>query len=165
MTRLLERIPLSLVLVLARVCIGLVFFYSGLTKVDGFGIKPSTFFLFEEEYKVPLLPPAVAAVLATLAELILPPMLWVGLGARFAATLLLIQTLVIQTFVYPEAYVTHGLWAVALLLIMKFGAGTLSVDYLIRSRHEAANLTGAWGVHVAPALSTSKNGGAPHDAR
>jgi putative oxidoreductase len=116
----------------------LVFFYSGLTKVDGFGIKPSAYFLFEEEYKVPLLPPALAAVLATLAELILPPMLWVGLGARFAATLLLMQTLVIQTFVYPEAYVTHGLWAVSLLLIMMHGAGAISLDYLVSPRCGAA---------------------------
>jgi putative oxidoreductase len=129
---------MSLVLVLARVAIGLVFFYSGLTKVDGFGIKPGTFFLFEEEYKVPLLPPALAAYLATFAELILPPMLWLGLGARYAAAILLIQTVVIQAFVYPEAYVTHGLWAVALLLIMKFGAGTLSIDHLLRSRRESA---------------------------
>lgn len=142
MTRLLDRIPLSLVLVLARVCIGLVFFYSGLTKVDGFGIKPSTFFLFEEEYRLPLLPPIPAAILTTVAELILPPMLWVGVGARFAATLLLMQTLVIQTFVYPEAYVTHGLWAVSLLLIMRYGAGTLSLDYLVSPRRGTAAAAG-----------------------
>ncbi len=139
MIRLFERIPLSLIALLARIVVGLVFFYSGLTKIDGFGIKPGTFFLFAQEYQVPLLPPALAAYLATIAELTLPPLLWIGLGTRFAATVLLVQTIVIQAFVYPEAYVTHGLWAVALLLIMKYGAGTLSLDYLIRSRHEAAD--------------------------
>jgi putative oxidoreductase len=138
--KLFERIPLSLLALLARVVVGLVFFNSGLTKIDGLSIKPETFFLFAEEYRVPLLPPTLAAYLATIAELTLPPLLWIGLAARFAATLLLIQTVVIQIFVYPEAYVTHGLWAVALLLIMKYGAGDLSVDYLIRSRQAPAGL-------------------------
>ena len=123
--------------------IGLVFFKSGLTKIDGLSIKPGTFFPFAEEYRVPLVPPTLAAYVATIAELTLPPLLWIGLGARFAAALLLVQTVVIQVFVYPEAYVTHGLWAVALLLIMKYGAGALSIDHLIRSRLEAAELSRA----------------------
>lgn len=144
--RLFERIPLSLLALLARVVVGLVFFNSGLTKIDGLSIKPGTFFLFAEEYRVPLLPPTLAAYAATIAELTLPLLLWIGLGARFAAALLLVQTVVIQAFVYPEAYVTHGLWAVALLLIMKYGAGELSIDYLIRSRQNAA------GLHRAPLL-------------
>lgn len=135
--RLFERIPLWFILLLARVVVGLVFFKSGLTKIEGFGIKPGTFFLFAEEYKVPVFPPALAAYIVTIAELTMPPLLWIGLGARFAATVLLIQTAVIQIFVYPEAYVTHGLWAVALLLIMRYGAGLLSVDCLVRSHRDS----------------------------
>ena len=141
--RLFERIPLSLLALLARVVIGLVFFQSGLTKIDGLSIKPGTFFLFAEEYRVPLVPPTLAAYVATIAELTLPALLWIGLGARFAAALLLVQTAVIQIFVYPDAYLTHGLWSVALLLIMKYGAGALSIDHLIRSRVEAAELSRA----------------------
>lgn len=144
--RLLERIPLWLLALLARIVVGLVFFNSGLTKIDGFSIKPGTFFLFAEEYKVPLLPPELAAYMATIAELTLPPLLWIGLAARFVAALLLVQTAVIQIFVYPEAYVTHGLWAVALLLIMKYGAGDLSVDHLIRSQQAPAGLRHARSV-------------------
>jgi len=134
--RIYERIPLSLLLLLARVIVGLVFFKSGLTKVEGFSIKPETFFLFSEEYRVPVLPPELAAYSAAFIEFTMPPLLWIGLGARFAATLLLGMTAVIEIFVYPEAYVTHGLWAVALLFIMRYGAGTLSIDHLIRKSQE-----------------------------
>lgn len=130
---LMEAVPYSLIALLARIIIGLVFFKSGLTKIDGFALKDATFYLFAEEYKVPLVPPVVAAYMATAAELTLPWLIWFGVGARFAALALLGMTAVIQTFVYPDAYMTHGLWAVALLMIVKFGAGALSIDHLIRT--------------------------------
>jgi len=136
--RVYDLIPLLLILLLARIIVGLVFFRSGLTKIDGFALKDATFFLFATEYKVPLLPPALAAYMATTAELTMPPLLWLGLGTRFAATALLAMTLVIQTFVYPDAYMTHGLWAIALLVLMKFGAGPLSADYVISQAAPAA---------------------------
>jgi putative oxidoreductase len=129
-----ERIPVAFVLLLARVVVGLVFYQSGLTKIDGLSLRPATFFLFENEFKVPLLPPVLAAYMAATAELTMPWLLWTGLGARFAAAALLGMTIVIELFVYPDAYITHGLWAVALLAIMKFGAGTVSVDHLIRAK-------------------------------
>lgn len=132
--RLFERLPYSLVALLARIIIGLVFFNSGLTKIDGFALKDATFYLFVEEYKVPLLPPVLAAYMATAAELTMPLLLWAGLGARFAALALLGMTAVIQTFVYPDAYMTHGLWAIGLLVIIKYGAGALSIDHLIGQR-------------------------------
>lgn len=130
----LESVPYALIALLARVVIGLVFFKSGLTKIDGFALKDATFYLFAEEYKVPLIPPVLAAYMATAAELTMPWLLWFGFGARFAALALLGMTAVIQTFVYPDAYMTHGLWAVALLMIIKYGAGVLSVDHIIRMR-------------------------------
>lgn len=130
----LESVPYALIALLARVVIGLVFFKSGLTKIDGFALKDATFYLFAEEYKVPLIPPVLAAYMATAAELTMPWLLWFGFGARFAALGLLGMTAVIQTFVYPDAYMTHGLWAVALLMIIKYGAGVLSVDHIIRMR-------------------------------
>lgn len=129
-----DRIPLLVIALLARVIIGLVFFRSGLTKIDGFALRDATFFLFESEYRVPLLPPVLAAYMATTAELTMPILIWLGLGTRFAATALLGMTLVIQTFVYPDAYMTHGLWAIALLFLMKYGAGSISLDHLVK-RH------------------------------
>ena len=125
-------IPQSAISLLARAFIGLVFFRSGLTKLDGFGLSDSAIFLFQEEYKVPLLNPWLAAHIAAFAELTMPILLFAGIAARFAAAALLGMTLVIGIFVYPEAYVLHGLWAVALLTIMARGAGVVSIDHLIR---------------------------------
>ena len=131
LNRLFDYLPPEIAQLLARIVVGLVFWRSGLTKIDGFGLAENTVFLFEEEYKVPLLPPEIAAYLATAAELALPLLLWAGLLSRFAATGLFLMTLVIQLFVYPSAYMTHGLWAIGLLLIMTFGPGRLSLDYLL----------------------------------
>ncbi len=138
---------MSLITLLARVLVGLVFFRSALTKVDGLSIKPATFFLFENEYKIRIfkylglsdieysMPYAdIATYLGTAAELTMPILLWLGFGARFAATVLLLMTLVIES-VYPNAYIEHGFWATALLIIMARGAGVFSVDYLIKQRH------------------------------
>jgi putative oxidoreductase len=131
-----SAIPQSAISLLARIIIGLVFFKSGLTKLDGFGISDAAVFLFQEEYKVPLLDPWLAAHLAAATELSMPLLLFAGLGARFAALALLGMTLVIEIFVYPEAYVMHGLWAVALLTIIKHGAGQLSLDHWMRKSWE-----------------------------
>ncbi len=132
-----EHIPYSLLALLARIVVGLVFHFSWRTKIDfaTWSIKPATFFLFAQEYKVPLLPPAVATYLATSAELICPLLLWAGLASRFTATALLGMVLVIQTFVYPSSFMDHGLWAIGLLMIMRFGPGKLSLDHLIGLRY------------------------------
>jgi putative oxidoreductase len=126
-----ERIPHDLIAIVARVAIGTVFWRSAMTKVDGWALKPQTFFLFENEYKLPLIPPELAAYLATATELTMPLLLWSGLLTRFAASILLAMTLVIEIFVYPNAFDTHGVWAVTLLYLMKYGAGTYSLDHLI----------------------------------
>lgn len=127
----LERFPLDPVLLLMRVVIGSVFFLSALTKVEGFGLAPSTYFLFSEEYALPILPPELAAWLATIGEFSFSLLVWVGLGTRLAALGLLTMTAVIQTFVYPDAWVTHGLWAASLLVLILRGPGVVSVDYLV----------------------------------
>lgn len=134
---LLNLIPCSFVALLARAVIGLVFFNSWQTKIDfaTWSIKPATFFLFATEYRVPLIPSDLAAYMATTAEFVCPILIWLGLGTRFAAAALLGMTLVIQLFVYPNAYVTHGLWAVALLFLMRFGPGKISLDHLIATRY------------------------------
>ena len=126
-----DNIPPSLISLLARIVVGLIFFKSGLTKIDGFGISENALFLFENEYALPLIPPAFAAYMATIFELSCPIFLFAGLFSRIAAALLLSMTLVIQIFVYPDAYITHGLWAIALLIIMRYGSGKISLDYWI----------------------------------
>lgn len=126
-----NRIPLDLVALGLRVFPALVFWQSGRTKVEGFTIKDSTWFLFEHEYALPLIPPEVAAILATAAEHLLPVLLILGLLTRFSALGLLAMTVVIQIFVYPGAWVTHGLWAAALLALMALGPGRWSLDHLL----------------------------------
>jgi putative oxidoreductase len=128
---LLARIPHELIALLARLSAGTIFLRSGLLKLEGWA-DGTTLALFREEYRLPLLSPELASWLATAAELSLPLLLFAGLLTRPAALALLGMTLVIQLFVYPNAFDTHGVWAVALLYLAKFGPGTLSVDRLIR---------------------------------
>lgn len=109
-----------------------VFWLSGRSKVEGFQIKDSTWFLFEQEYKLPLIPSDWAAVLATLAEHALPVALVLGIATRLSALGLLGMTAVIQLFVYPEAWATHGLWAACFLALIARGPGRLSLDHLLR---------------------------------
>ena len=140
-------IPAGLIALLARFAMAVIFWKSGQTKIEGpeifaksgditfkfpTAIKDSTYTLFQYEYHVPLLAPETAAILATMAELSLPLALLLGIGSRFAATALLVMTAVIQIFVYPNAYLTHALWAVCLLYIMAYGPGLFSLDYLVR---------------------------------
>lgn len=143
-----RKIPESLILLLARFALAAVFWTSGQTKIDGFALDPfmgvfhlgwphikdSTFFLFQNEYNLPLIPYAVAAVMATLAEHILSVLLLIGLFSRLAAFGIACMTLVIQTFVYPDAYPTHSTWLALALLIMYRGAGVLSLDYWFTKR-------------------------------
>lgn len=128
----LEQIPVALPELVLRLGIALVFWRSGLTKLP-FG-NLATVALFQEEYRVPLLPPALAADLATSIELAVPWLLVVGLGTRLGATILLAQTLVIQIFVYPENYPDHLLWLGPLLYLLLRGPGAWSIDAAIRSR-------------------------------
>ena len=118
---------------IARVSIGAIFFLSARTKVDGvLQVTDSTVFLFSEEYRLPLLPPELAAHLATYAEHFLSVLLVLGLFTRLSALGLLGMTLVIQVFVYPEAWPTHLSWAGLLLYLVGRGAGVASVDALFR---------------------------------
>jgi putative oxidoreductase len=122
-----KSIPNDLIAYLARIGIGTTFFRSGMLKLEGWS-DGNTLTLFREEYRLPIIPSEVAAYLATAAELSLPLLLFAGLGTRFAALALLFMTLVIEVFVYPNAFDTHGVWAVSLLFLMKYGAGSLSLD-------------------------------------
>jgi len=128
-------VPAWLIALLARGAIAYTFWSSGRSKVSGFlDISQSTFFLFEHEYSVPLIPSEVAAHMATYAEHLFPVLLVLGLFTRLSALALLGMTAVIQVFVYPEAWNVHMWWAIALLYLMKHGAGMLSLDHVLHKR-------------------------------
>ena len=114
----------------ARVAVGAIFFLSGRTKVDGIlSVNDTAYTLFREEYKVPLLPPEVAAHMATYAEHLFPILLVLGLFTRLSALALLGMTAVIQFFLYPSAWPTHLSWAALMLYLIGRGAGLLSLDH------------------------------------
>ncbi|SKA39436.1 putative oxidoreductase [Enhydrobacter aerosaccus] len=142
----LDRIPHDLIAALARLGIGTTFLRSGLLKLDGWA-DGTTLALFRDEYRLPLLPPDLAAPLAMGMELSMPVLLFLGLLTRPAALILLGMTAVIEIFVYPNAFDTHAVWAVALLYLAKFGPGTLSLDALFTRGRSAA----APGSHPRPA--------------
>lgn len=131
---LLESVPHSALALLARISIAAVFWQSGQTKVQGlnvFQLSDSAVFLFQEEYRLPLVDPTLAAHAAAIAEHLFPLLLIVGLASRFSAIALLTMTLVIQIFVYPDAWPTHGTWAACLLLIITRGPGVVSLDHIV----------------------------------
>lgn len=119
----------------ARFGIAGVFWMSGRTKVDGWlAVSENAVALFEDEYKVPVLSPELAAHLAAYAEHLFPVLLVLGLATRVSALALLGMTAVIQVFVYPLAWPTHLVWAAALLYLAARGAGRLSIDRAVGLR-------------------------------
>lgn len=131
-----ERLlPESLLLLIARLGAAAIFFLSGRAKVEGwFTITDGTFDLFATEYALPLPPPHIAAYAATISEHLFSILLVLGLCTRGAALGLLGMTLVIQIFVYPDAWPTHLSWMGLLLPLLAKGAGAWSLDRLLSSR-------------------------------
>jgi len=126
-------LPDAVLLLVARLGVAAVFFQSGRTKVEGLlTITDSTYYLFETDYKLPFVPPHIAAHMATYCEHLFPILLVLGLGSRFAALGLLGMTTVIEVFVYPDAWPTHLSWAGLLLPIIAKGGGAFSLDRLLR---------------------------------
>jgi putative oxidoreductase len=135
LTTLMACIPYWFVALIARLSIAGVFWRSGQTKLEGWQMSDSAILLFKEEYRLPLIDPTLAAYLATFAEHFFPVLLVLGFATRFAALALLIMTLVIEIFVYPDAWPTHGTWAACLLILMTQGPGKASLDHLIAQRY------------------------------
>lgn len=124
----LDRFPPSIVQLAMRIAVGSVFFNAGLLKYKSWEV---TLLLFRDEYNVPLIDPALAARLAMFNELTCSTLLFLGLATRLATLPLLGMIAVIQTFVYPEAWTEHLLWASILVFLLTRGAGALSLDYLV----------------------------------
>lgn len=131
----LERIPYSVLALIARVSPAAVFWRSGQTKVKGFALADSAIPLFQYEYKLPLIDPTIAAYSAAIAEHVFPVLLVIGLASRLSAFALFVMTMVIEIFVFPDAWPTHGTWIACFLLIMARGPGVLSLDHLIAKHY------------------------------
>jgi putative oxidoreductase len=127
------KIPEAAALLFVRVAIGHVFWASGRSKVEGlFTMRPEIVDLFRDEYALPLIAPEIAAPMATIAEHVLPVLLIAGLFTRFAALGLVVMTLVIQFFVYPDAWwPAHSLWLALLTVILWRGGGAWSLDRFV----------------------------------
>jgi putative oxidoreductase len=126
-----ERVPISLIQLAMRIGVGSVFFNAGLMKYRSWEM---TLLLFRDEYQVPVLDPALAARMAMTQELAIPLLLFLGLGTRFAALPLLGMIGIIQTFVYPNAWVEHLVWGSILVFLVARGPGVFSLDHLIARR-------------------------------
>ena len=131
----LEAVPLSVNSLICRLALAGFFWRSGQTKVHGFFvINDSTYDLFRDEYKLPLLPPEIAAVAGTVTEHLCSVQLLIGLASRLSAAALFGMTLMIEIFVYPESWPDHLMWVALTLVVILRGPGTLSIDHLIRKK-------------------------------
>lgn len=143
-----SRIPDSLIALIGRFSIAAIFWKSGQTKIEGLAIdivsgefqlawphlSDSALELFRSEYRLPLLPPELAAPMAAFGEHFFPILILLGLATRFSSLALLVMTLTIQIFVYPDAYPTHGVWATVLLVLIARGPGKISLDHWLAKR-------------------------------
>ncbi len=155
-------IPYALVALTLRLIMARVFFLDGQTRIEGprlpldvssflqsmmpgFGrgfefsmilpmqVRPETFSAFLTQYPPLPVPPVLAAYLLSYGEFILPVMLVIGFGTRFAALGLLVVTAMIQVYVLPDAlWSTHIYWAAILTVLVSLGAGRISADHVVR---------------------------------
>lgn len=138
----LARVASAIAPPMLRIALAVPFFRSGLTRWDGFlSLSPSAAYLFEEEFKLHLFgaaygfpAPLVIAHLVGTAEIVLPILLVLGLGTRFAALGLLAMTAVIQ-LVVPTGWANFHLpWAAMAIALIALGGGRVSADHLL-ARH------------------------------
>jgi len=122
-------------LLAARLYVAYVFFASGLESLRSWD---ATLYLYESEFHVPVLPPHVAAVVGTAGEVLLPPLLLLGLFGRFGALgLFVVNAVALLSYLYalqPPAIMFHVIWGILLMMVALWGPGRWSVDYL-RARH------------------------------
>jgi len=145
---LLERLPMSAILLAMRIAMGFVFFNAGLLKLRSFDFAVQ---LFANEYRLPLLPPELAARLAMTVELGAPLFLFAGFATRLATLPLLGMTLVIVTLVYPASWVESLLWGSVLVTILTRGPGVISLDHLVDQWFERRSPSGLASRHITKA--------------
>jgi len=122
----LEAIPYWVLALPLRFGLAWIFWNAGQVKLMSWDM---TLAFFRDEYRVPLLPPELAANMALAIELTAPILLVLGLFTRPAVLVLFGMTAVIQIFVYPEAWPTHLQWVAMMLVLFAHGAGKLSLDH------------------------------------
>lgn len=123
-------------LLAARLYVSDVFFNSGLQSLRDWS---GTVWLYENEFRVPLLPPHVAAVAGTAGELLLPPLLALGLFGRFGALgLFVVNAVALLSYLYalqPPAILMHVIWGILIAVVALWGPGKWSVDHWLHRRH------------------------------
>ena len=124
----LEAVPYSVLAMPLRLGVAWIFWSSAQVKLINW---QRTIDFFAEEYRVPILPPELAASLSLAIEIACPILLVLGLLSRFAVVVLMGMTAVIQIFVYPEAWPTHLQWVAMMLVLLCRGAGKFSLDHLL----------------------------------
>jgi putative oxidoreductase len=126
----LARLPEAAILLAVRIAAAQPFWASGRSKVEGwFDLRPEVIDLFREEYRLPFIAPEFAAPLTAVAEHLLPMLLVLGLFTRGSALGLFVMTMIIQLFVYPDAFwPVHSLWFALLLVLLWRGSGKLALD-------------------------------------
>lgn len=124
----LETIPYWVLAIPLRLALAWIFWNAGQVKLMSWDM---TLAFFRDEYRVPLLPPELAANMALAIELTAPVLLVLGLFTRPAVLVLLGMTAVIQIFVYPEAWPTHLQWVAMMLVLFAHGAGKFSLDHVL----------------------------------
>ena len=129
--RWLDCIPYALLALPLRLAVATVFWNSAQTHLANWD---TTLYMFETDYALPFLPPVPAVYMAVAIEVVTPILLVLGLLTRASALVLLGMTMVIEVFVYPEAWPTHIQWAAMLLVLLARGPGRLSLDWLVRRR-------------------------------
>jgi putative oxidoreductase len=122
-----------LLLLAFRLYVARVFFMSGLTKIHDWSV---TVALFTDEYHVPVLPPGIAALMGTAAELSMPVLLAFGLVTRFGAVVLFFFNMIaVVSYALPDIAVKdHLLWGALILVVLVFGPGKISLDYWLEGR-------------------------------
>ena len=130
--RLFERIPYSFIALLARLSVAWQVWMAGRARVDdGWDVwvpRSSTMTMYLGGVNLRWIPYEAAAIATQVAEFALPILLALGLASRFAALGLLVLVVVFEIFVHPGPYAIHGMWAALLLLIIKAGPGSVSLD-------------------------------------
>ncbi|MDE2165271.1 MAG: DoxX family protein [Alphaproteobacteria bacterium] len=127
--RWLDAVPYTLLAIPLRLAVATVFWNSAMAHLANW---QTTLYLFANDYKVPLLPPDLAAYMAVSIEVSTPVLLVLGLLTRPASLVLLGMTTVIEVFVYPQAWPTHIQWAAMMFVLLCRGPGKLSLDWLVR---------------------------------